>query len=735
MRLYIAEKPDVAKAIVDALEGSFQKNPGYYHDTTSDVMVTYCFGHLLRLLEPEDHMPSYKTWRMGDLPLNLTPARYKPIESTANQLSVVVSLMKRADEIVHAGDPDAEGQLLVDEILEYAGTKKPVLRLLINDNNPKLIQKALGKLRPNAEFRGLSNAARARSIADQIYGINLTRAYTLAAQTQSYGELYSVGRVQTPILGLVVRRDQAHESHEKKTYHSVSASFAELPGVSAQLVLSEQIPLDTEGRLTDETFARSLVESCKGRPARIVSIDINKQSELPPLPHNLLTLQAEAHALYGIRPDETLGITQRLRERHRLITYNRSDCQYLSDEQHTDAPGILEAISSVSSRMATFVNHANPSHKSRAFNSTKVSAHHGIVPAANHSPASLLSQNESRIYDLIALAYIQQFQLPVISEITRLNIACGNVMFTASSQEIHQPGWKTILLEEKYEQLASEAETSEQQDFSKLNTEMKLVCNGIKVAKNQTKPVPRYTLATLLKDLTRVSDLVSNPRIKALLLDKDKGKAGERGGLGTPATRSDIIKTLFDRGFIEERKGKVVSTESARKFYDALPDSAKMPDMTALWHEQQRCIERGELTIDEFLKGIEQHVAGEIQTLRRDGFALKADEHKCTGCSDGTLQRRRGPKGIFWSCKTYPACRTTFDDKGGKPDFESRASSKYKCTECGKGLGKVKANGSTFWACSGYPSCRKTFVDQRGKPVLGAGLRPVGSRRSTHASR
>src|SRR5215469_2449164 len=407
MRLFIAEKPELAKAIVEGLGGGRRKE-GYY-DCGNDC-VTWCFGHMLQLLDPEDYDERYATWRLDDLPIAHIPWRKKPAAGKSAQLRIVTHLLKQADSVVHAGDPDDEGQLLVDEVLAYARCRLPVKRLLINDNNTNVVRKALANLRDNREFAALSASAEARSVGDQLYGYNLTRAYTLAARKEGYQGVLSVGRVQTPILGLVVRRDREFESHVKSFYYYVTGQF-QIQGLTfpARYQTVEGDPVDDKGRLIDQKYAQAIAEAVKGKPARLISADTKQKEQPAPLPYNLLKLQTDAARKFGYKPDQVKDITQSLRERHRLITYNRSDCEYLSDEQHADAPGVLAAIAKTTPMLAPASAAANPAIKGRAFNSSKVSAHHAIIPTQATADLARLSIGERKIYTLIARAYVAQF--------------------------------------------------------------------------------------------------------------------------------------------------------------------------------------------------------------------------------------------------------------------------------------------------------------------------------------
>jgi DNA topoisomerase-3 len=715
MRLFIAEKPELARAIVDGLGGGERKD-GYY-DCGADHVV-WCIGHLLRLAEPEESDPRYAKWRIDDLPLPLVPWRKVPGEKR-KQLDVVLDQIKQADAIVHAGDPDAEGQLLVDEILEYAHWQKPVKRVFINDNTTVLVKKALANLRDNADFAGLSAAALAREVGDQIYGFNLTRLYTVAARKMGYAGKLKVGRVQTPILGLVVRRDRENANHKTAFYYAIKGTFSF--GVAFPAVYQNNPAIDSlddKGRLTDAARAAAIVEAVKGQPAEITDAKTETKETPPPLPFNLQKLQSAAAQLYHLRPDAVKDITQTLRDKHRLITYNRSDCQYLSDEQHANAPEVLEAIGKTNPALAGLIGNADASIKGRVFDSSKVSAHHAIIPTAATADFVNLSQDEQKIYTLIARAYVRQFFPNYVYEQTKIRLVCAGHEFAATSHVPMTQGWKAFDKDATDEDAASDEEVAA--SLKNLRQKESGKCDSAAVQKCATKPRPLYTMATLLSDLPRAAQYAKDERLKKLLIEKDKGKAGEHGGIGTPATRDEEIAKLLKDGFIEEKKvGKtlsVVSTAAGQEFYDALPDEAKYPDMTALWFEQQRDIEAGKMDIGAFLDGLNKYITDEITRIERDGLPLDVKTYPCPKCG-GKLILKSGKNGNFWGCQNYPECKATFDDEDGQPKPRETDDGKtFPCPQCGGDLRLRHGSKGAFWGCSNYPKCKATFEDDGGKP-------------------
>lgn len=719
MRLFIAEKPELARAIVEGLGGGDRKN-GYYECALGDV-VTWCFGHMLELLDPHEYDPKYKKWEISDLPIAFVPWKKKPSASSKEQLNIVTDLIRRASTVVNAGDPDAEGQLLVDEILQYAQYKGPVKRVLINDNTPAVVKKSLGNLRNNGDFAGLSAAAEARQVGDQFYGYTMSRLYTIAGRQVGGQDVLSVGRVQTPILGLVVRRDRENADHKKQNYFEIRGNFA-ISGVdfSATYKAGSNDPLDEKGRIIDKGFADGIVMAVSRKPATVMNAETAAKETPPPLPYNLLKLQTDAARLYGLKPDAVKDITQNLREKYRLITYNRSDCQYLSEEQHADAPGVLAAIAGSNPALAEFANVAKPSLKSRAYDSSKVTAHHAIIPTAATVDFSTLSKDEQNIYTLIARAYIAQFWEPYKYEQTTIGIISEGHEFACKTHVPTSAGWKTLYGKD------SDAE-NESSDDETIQTSLKdLVagnlgeCTNAEILAKETKPQPLYNMASLLTDLTRVAKYVKDDSLRKLLLDKDKGKVGENGGIGTPATRDSIIALLFKRGFIEEKKsGKtatIVSTQAGRDLYDSLPDQARYPDMTAIWHGQQKDIETGTMDINTFIRGLVDYLGEEVERVKSEGINLTVELYPCPICGKA-MNKRKGKKGVFWGCSGYPECQTTLPDDNGKPGERVESAESPDCPECGKPMRMRKGQKGTFFGCSGYPDCKKTIPAKDGKPV------------------
>ncbi|BEK04561.1 type IA DNA topoisomerase [Campylobacter jejuni] len=725
MRLFIAEKPELGRAIAEGLDGNYKSGEGYIQK--GDNIVTWAFGHILELAKPEEYDEKYKLWKLEDLPLPIKEFKYLPKKESKKQLKIICDLIHsdKITSIVNCGDADDEGQILVDEIVQYSKTSKPVFRVLINDLTPKAVKEEIAKIKPNADFKGMSERGFARSQADWIVGINLTRAYTIMARKNGYEGVLSVGRVQTPILALIVNRDKEFENFKSIDYFSLLGDF----NINNNTIKAR---LKTEDKILDENLAKEIKKSCENQNAKI-NLKIENKKEYPPLPYNLLVLQAECAKLFGFSPDKTLEITQNLREKHKAITYNRSDCQYLPETMFEQAPNILNIIKenlNSNDEIQALIASSDLTIKSKAFNDANISAHYGIIPTQNKI-SSQLTQDELVVYNLIAKRFIIQFFHPREYQTNTINLEVNQRIFTATQNKTTKSGfrslWQNIDSEEEQENNENDIN-----DLSILKNGDIAKCSLIQIEKKQTKPRPYYTMTTLLKDLNSVAKYVSDERIKKLLIEKDKDKKGESGGIGTPATRSNHIKTLIEREYIEVSKDKkqiIKSTKKGRDLIKLSPKSLITPDMTALWFEQQKMIEISELRREQFLEEITKEVISEIQRIdKNQEFKILDNENKpkiqCPQCNKGFLTKRKGKYGNFWGCSEFKqGCKAIYPDNKGTPNFETKQASNdttHKCPQCNKGfLTKRKGKYGNFWGCSEFKQgCKAMYYDDNGKPKI-----------------
>ncbi|MGL5349008.1 MAG: DNA topoisomerase [Cetobacterium sp.] len=646
MDLIIAEKKGVAEAIAEAL-GGFQKSTGYFESESS--ILTWASGHLLELKEPQEIDEKFKTWKLQDLPIKidetwerrpkfynigsgLSKEEKERLENSQKvidrQLSLIEKFLKISDvkKIIHAGDPDSEGQLLIDELIEYFNCKKPVMRVLINDNNANKVREAFKKMEPNEKYLSLGKAAYARSLADMYLGINASRFFTLKANLNE-GRI-SVGRVKTPVLGLIVNRYLEIKNHVKSCYYileknivvvkksnlqekeeyvkaieryekeflddkrkkialeNLSDEFARLnERVGLKLNLAPPKEILSDGKVVDKALLEALAREISGIQRLIVSKEIVKKD--PPLPFNLIELQQYCNKKWSYESDRVMKITQDLRDKYKAITYNRSDCQYLSLEHFKEAPEVIERVFK---NLDIKVENMDYTKISKCFNDDLVTAHHAIIPTSVSLDLKKLTEEEKNVYQIICKYYIVQFLGAMVAEKTSGEVkVVDTLILKGTSTKILDYGYREFL-----DDRDSEGEKEETSSLSSLYSgEYECEIIDGKILEKETAPKKHYTEASLLKDMTSISKYVKDIRLKEALRDKDKGKKGESGGIGTPATRSTVIKDIFRDRYVELKGKDILPTELGLKIYEYIADKVKTANVTAEWWLIQREIEEG----------------------------------------------------------------------------------------------------------------------------------------------
>lgn len=645
MILVIAEKPVLGKAIADALPGTATMKNGCIYK--GDYIVTWVFGHMLSLKEPEDYDIGYKSWNINSLPIFFKDWQVKIGKngnlnkgqiSKSQRVNQIGSLLKQADEVIHAGDPDDEGQLLIDELLRWFNYKGIVKRLDTANTTLVAMKKALSHMTDNKPHEPYGWSAYARSVADLMVGINMSRLFSCKNQT-----LLTIGRVQTPTLGLVVNRDLAIEGHHKQKYYTIACDI----NFNNDTVQADFIPSKTDSNLVDghilsKEYAEQICNRLKGQTLKNINITKKIVYEAPPLPFNLVKLQTYCSGKFGYSPQQVLDITQSLRENHKAITYNRSDCQYLSKEHYKEAPVTMKAVIM---NIRYKPKSLDMNLKSKCFDSSKISAHFAIIPTNQKVNLDKLSEAEKNVYLAICKYYIAQFMPKAKKEQTNLSIELGN------GEAIKAVS--TVIIEQGYRSIFNEAEKDKASNLSKIPEGIysgKITDTDI--AEKETKPPSRYTKASLNEDMTCISKYVKDPKIKQLLLSKDEGKEGERGSIGTSATRSGIIESLVKRGFLREDGKKVISTALGRELYRILPDEIKKADMTAEWWSIQEEIQNGTVnynklidsvydTIKHIVTNVDNYpvVNSSIIAIKKKGGAVIG---KCPRCGGDIVETKTG---------------------------------------------------------------------------------------------
>lgn len=619
MKLYIAEKPSLGRAIASALaanaSASEQRGDGFIKLSNGDC-VSWCIGHLLEQAEPHVYNAEFKAWRMEHLPIVPDEWKLKPKKETKNQLSVLKKLVKEADELVHAGDPDREGQLLVDQVIHYlkvsAKKRASTQRLLISDLNQTAVQRALKQLELNRHFAPLSASALARSRADWLYGINMTRAYTLQGRKVGYDGVLSVGRVQTPILGLVVRRCAEIEAFVSKPFYEVIAHLTTEKGqpFTANWQPSEACEpyMDDMRRVLLKKLAEKVVSSITAKPGTVTQCEKKNKKQVQPLPFSLSTLQIDAARRFGMSAQNVLSTCQTLYERHKLITYPRSDCRHLPSEHFKEARSILATIKQNKPDYSKMVDGADTKIRSLAWDDGKITAHHAIIPTHRTVTPSSLSQFERQVYGLIARQYVAQFYLPHEYADTRVQIQIEGGVFVATAKTILNEGWKVLYQKD-------DTKTPEKTLPLLLKGQI-LHCERGELIEKNTTPPPYFTDATLLAAMTGISRFVSSATIRKILKETD--------GLGTEATRAGIIELLFRRGFLERLGKQIHATDVGRGLIKALPEEATLPDMTAQWEALLNAISQRESSYADFMTPLQSQLhklianssSGSVDSLR-----------------------------------------------------------------------------------------------------------------------
>ena len=600
MKLIIAEKKELAEAIVAAIPGDKKYNGNSI--IVGDYITCWIYGHVLAYKEPEEIDPSLKKWTLESLPIYFSKWDKKPLPQKIELFNTVKELIhsNQVTEIIHAGDGDSEGQYLVDEVLEYCSNKKPVKRLIINDNTLGGVKKAFSKIDDNSKYIPIGKSAEARAIADMIVGFSLSRFYSILNNAK-----LSIGRVQTPTMALVVNRDNEIKNHIKEKYYNLQLKT----NVNN---LDIDLKYYAKERVTDKSIYEELINKIGDKVSKL-TVTKKENYKATPLPYNLSDLESDAATLFKYSAKKTMDITQSLRDKYKAITYNRSDCRYLSEEHFKEAPNLIPIVA----QKLNFVANFNFTEKSNCFNDKYVTAHHGIIPTESGNFEEF-SEDEKNIYKLIAERYFIQFLEKIKVEKTEAKTEIEENIFKKSSTKILEPGYtkyfkvldnedeKEEEIEEKIENSLSEIPAGEYQiEVSQTN---------FFIEEKETVAKKPYTEATLIRDLNNIAKYVIDPEIRELLKSKDKDKKDVNGSIGTTATIPGILEGLIEKGFLTRKEEKIVSTELAKEYLKILPDLLKTPDSTALWWSIQEKIARGEARIEDLTLSVLEDVKAIINS-------------------------------------------------------------------------------------------------------------------------
>ncbi len=613
MKVVLAEKPSVARELATFL-GASARREGYFEG--KGYQVTWALGHLATLKEPHDYDPALKKWSLAALPI--VPERFgiKPIEEggARKQLAVIRRLFRDADELICATDAGREGELIFRYIQELVGcTGKPARRLWLSSLTESAIRDAFRRLRPLSDYDNLYAAARSRSEADWVVGLNATRYYTV--RHRASGILWSVGRVQTPVLAMIVRRDDEIRTFKPEPFWELLTKYREVTFKFAG------------DRFAKEEDAKALLQRVLGRPFTIRGVEKKPERVPPPQLYDLTELQRDMNRRYGMSADATLKVAQSLYE-DKLISYPRTDSRYLGQDMKAQVPGILEELRSLKPAEIGRLDLSALPFTGRIVNNAKVSDHHAIIPTGKRP--GTLAPAAQKVFDAVVTRLIAAFYPACVKEVTTVNGTSDDVPFRARGVRVLDPGW-TVLYPRK-EDDRKDKEKEEEQELPEFRPGETGPHEPF-VRRGETTPPKSYTENTLLGAMETAGKLVEEEALKEALKER---------GLGTPATRAAIIETLIDRGYIIRDKKTLAATDLGRYLVAIVQDRAlKSPELTGDWEAKLRQVERGELDRREFMAEVGRYT-GDIM---RSGDAAAVDPGRlgdCPRCGRPVIEGKRG---------------------------------------------------------------------------------------------
>lgn len=740
--LYIAEKPslaeEIAKALADINNTKASKSNGAWQ--VGEDEVCWLFGHMYELCEAKEYDERFQKWNMDDLPIIPEKWKLKVIDDKKGHVSGIASRLKKAKYVVNAGDAAREGQLLVDELLIENGWdafSENTKRLWVKSYARKDLISAIESMKPNSEMERLYLAAICRQRADWLHGINLTRLYTNKARAGGTDQLVSVGRVQTPTLRLVVDRDLEIKNFKAVDHYLPQFLFTHENGTfEASYILPDDGPgQDSEGRLTDKAVAQEVMDRVAGKQGQVTQFDAKDKSKSPPLAYSLSALQTECSAKLGLSAKQTLEVAQKLYDPPlKLTTYPRSDSRYLPMAIFKDeAPAILENLSKVDAQLGAAAQNANTKLKSPTWNDSKTSDHHGIIPTmeATADKIAKLSGVEAKVFDIIAKTFVSQFYPDQRWKALSAKVAVGDDRFTASGRKEIDAGWKVVFSGESSKSEDEDAEGEDAgQSLPTMSKSDPVTAGQGEVKAKRTTPPPAFTDGTLIAAMSNVHKFVPDSEAKKRLKEND--------GLGTEATKSNIIETLIKRKFLQRQgKNKLVSTLTGQSVIEALPNEITDPALTAVWEGFLDKVADGELPYEKFMEGqiknVENRVAdGKIADVNIKGgkkiTPVEGHGDTCAKCGTGKMMTREVRKGKhkgkkFLSCDRYPNCDAV---EWPKPKVDPIEGHGDDCPTCKQGkmvtrlIQTGEHKGKKFLSCDRYPQC-KAVQWPKPKPIDGHG--------------
>jgi len=637
MIVCVAEKPSVGAYIANVL-GAKQRKDGYFEG--NGYQVTWTFGHLCALLDPQEYTQQWKGWNLSSLPM--IPPRFSikvsGDEGVHKQFNIIKSLIEQADEVINCGDAGQEGELIQRWVYQQAGCKCPVKRLWVNSLTEEAIRDGFKQLKDQSEYQHLYEAGMMRAIGDWLLGMNATRAYTIryARGTGKDRQVLSVGRVQTPTLALVVKRQAEIENFVPRTYWELKTMYRDT-------LFNAQLPAEEdEYAITSEEQGQALVDAIKDLPLVITSVEKKKGTEYAPKLYDLTSLQVDCNKKYGFSAEQTLQLIQSLYEK-RVTTYPRVDTTYLSEDLYPKVPGTLAGIKDFFPQVAPLLGLKADGKKGagslpkskKVFDNKKVTDHHAIIPTGQRPEA--LSAEEKKVYDLVALHFIAVFYPDCEVSNTTVLAKAGEIDFKVTGREVLKPGWRTVFSDTKDTNTSAtpsdngesgDADTNEEDSSKSLPafTKGESGPHVPQLKEKTTTPPKYYTEATLLRAMETAGKTVENDELR---------EAMKENGIGRPSTRAAIIEKLYQRKYIVKQGKSLRATEvGIDLIHTIISPLLKSAELTGLWEKKLREIERGEYAAQDFLAELKEMTSGVVRDVKSNKAGML-----CPVCRQGLIIR------------------------------------------------------------------------------------------------
>jgi DNA topoisomerase-3 len=642
--LVVAEKPSVGRDLAGALPGAFKQTEDKTALVGSDYVVTWAVGHLVGLAEPDAYDDKLKKWRFADLPIVPDKFRLVPNDERAKkQLRAVHKLIKdpEVDLIVNACDAGREGELIFAYLYETSGEKKPVERLWLNSMTKKAIEEAFKHLRPGEEMHLLEDAARSRSEADWLVGMNATRAASIRLRSAFDGAV-SLGRVQTPTLALVARREVEIRAFKPERYWLVEALFA----ASGDRSYSGRY---LGGKRIAKEEAEEIVEACSGKRGEITKLEKKEERERPQLLYDLTSLQRHANTLHGFSARRTLAAAQKLYEERKALTYPRTSSRFLPGDMIAEIKPTADFIgrNREYTRAASYVTRLEKLPLGRVVNDKKVSDHHAIIPTKSEHDLGKMGDDELKIYDLVAKRFLSVFHPEAVYERTRVETTVEERVFRTSGRVLLQAGWKEVYGELGRDSEGSEDDSGGDQTLPVVQQGEEVETRSVEALEKETQPPRRFTEASLLGAMETAGKDIS---------DADLREAMKDSGIGTPATRASIIERLIQVGYIDREGRALHATEKGIQVISLLGNHPlTSAELTGDWEHRLGLIEQGSDTRKAFMSDIVKFTADTVQELDKlkEVKIERANLGPCPVCGRDVIENRKGYS--CWS-KDDPGC-------------------------------------------------------------------------------